>query len=152
MRGYNKITLIGNVGSDPTYRAIDENRKVADFSIAVNDRSIDPTTKQPIEKTDWYRVSFWNQQAETIAQYVRKGTPIMVEGRLSVRTYTDNSGQTRFSLEVLGRDFVLLPGQRQEDGAAPAARPAAQPMSNAGRGNAAPAGYEATPDEDDLPF
>jgi len=104
MASYNKITLVGNVGRDPELKQT-PNSKVVDFSVAINE----PARGQNPEKTEWYRVSFWDKRAETIAQYVRKGTQILVEGRLSIRTYTDpNTQRERYSLEVLGTDFVLL--------------------------------------------
>ncbi len=103
MASYNKITLVGNVGRDPELKVVG-NSKVVDFSIAINE----PARGQNPEKTEWYRVSFWDKKAEVIAQYVKKGTQILVEGRLSVRTYLDNTQKERYSLEVSGLDFVLL--------------------------------------------
>jgi single-strand DNA-binding protein len=149
MASYNRITLVGNVGRDPEIRTVG-NGKVVDFSIAVNE----PARGQNPEKTEWYRVSFWDRKAETIAQYVRKGTQIMVEGRLSVRTYLDNTQRERYSLEVAGLDFVLL-GSRQggEEGienanfqrkpAQQASTAASNPISSPVQGSSA---------EDDLPF
>jgi single-strand DNA-binding protein len=114
MASYNKITLIGNVGKDPEIRSISADKKVADISIAVNDSYRDANGQQQ-EKTEWFRVSFWNQKAEVIEKYVRKGQQIYVEGRLRVRTYTDKEGKERYSLEVIAQDFTLL-GSRQGEG------------------------------------
>lgn len=114
MASYNKITLIGNVGRDPEIRSISADKKVADISIAVNDSFTD-TNGQRQDKTEWFRVSFWNQKAEVIEKYVRKGQPIYVEGRLRVRTYTDKEGKERYSLEVIAQEFTLL-GNRQNEG------------------------------------
>jgi single-strand DNA-binding protein len=111
MASYNKIILVGNVGRDPELRQTPTS-KVVDFSIAVNE----PARGQQPEKTEWYRITFWDRRAETIAQYVRKGSPIMVEGRLSVRTYLDSSQRERYSLEVSGTDFVLLGARDQAEG------------------------------------
>lgn len=110
MASYNRITLVGNVGRDPELRMVG-NSKVVDFSLAINE----PARGQSPEKTEWYRVSFWDRKAETIVQFVKKGTQIMVEGRLSVRTYLDNSQRERYSLEVSGTDFVLLGSRMQGD-------------------------------------
>ncbi len=112
MASYNKITLIGNVGRDPEIRNISADRKVADISIAVNESYKDANGQQQ-DKTEWFRVSFWNQKADVIEKYVRKGQPIFVEGRLRVRTYTDKEGKERYSLEVQAQDFTLL-GNRQD--------------------------------------
>jgi single-strand DNA-binding protein len=109
MASYNRITLVGNVGRDPELKEIG-NSKVVDVSIAVNE----PARGQNPEKTEWYRVSFWDRKAEIIAQYVKKGTQMLVEGKLSVRTYFDsNSQKERYSLEVAGQDFVLLGSKMQ---------------------------------------
>jgi single-strand DNA-binding protein len=150
MASYNKITLVGNVGRDPELKEIG-NSKVVDVSIAVNE----PARGQNPEKTEWYRVSFWDRKAEIIAQYVKKGSQMLVEGKLSVRTYFDNNSQKeRYSLEVAGLDFVLLGNKTQgeenlenssfqrktEPTPSPSASPVSAPvkMENAG--------------DDDLPF
>jgi single-strand DNA-binding protein len=109
MASYNRITLVGNVGRDPELKEVGSS-KVVDISIAVNE----PAKGQNPEKTEWYRVSFWDRKAEIIAQYVKKGSQMLVEGRLSVRTYFDNNTQKeRYSLEVAGLDFVLLGNRMQ---------------------------------------
>jgi single-strand DNA-binding protein len=116
MASYNKITLIGNVGRDPEVRNVGGDKKVADFSIAVNDAFTDKSGQRQ-EKTEWFRVSFWNQRADVIEKYVKKGTQIFVEGKLSVRSYTDKDGKERYSLDVLGSDFTLLGGRNEGDNA-----------------------------------
>ncbi len=113
MASYNKITLIGNVGRDPETRQLSPDRKVVNFSIAVNDAYTDRNGVKH-EKTEWFRIEFWNQKADVIEKYVRKGTQIFVEGKLSVRTYTDKDGKERYSLDVLGNDFTLLGGTPRE--------------------------------------
>lgn len=115
MASYSKIVLIGNVGNDPTLKVIDANRKVAEFSLAVNETQV--SNGQRFEKTEWYRISVWNQRADTIVNYVKKGNSIYVEGKLTVRTYTDKEGKERYSLEVLASDFTFLGSK--SDGQAP---------------------------------
>jgi single-strand DNA-binding protein len=110
MASYCKITLVGNVGGDPITKNFDGGKKLAEFSIAVNDR----VNKD--EKPTWYRVSVWNNRADTILSYVKKGDTILVEGRLNVRNYLDNDGRERYSLEVTADDFLLL-GRRDPGGA-----------------------------------
>lgn len=114
MASYNKITLIGNLGRDPEVRSISSERKVADFSVAVTDAYTDRNGQRQ-EKTEWFRVSFWNQKADVVEKYLKKGNPVYVEGRLSVRTYTDKEGKERYSLEVLGQELTLL-GSRPNEG------------------------------------
>ena len=115
MASYNKITIIGNLGRDPEVRSISADRKVADFSVAVTDAYTDKTGQRQ-EKTEWFRVSFWNQKADVVEKYLKKGNPVYVEGRLSVRTYTDKDGKERYSLEVQGTELTLLGGRQDNEG------------------------------------
>jgi single-strand DNA-binding protein len=135
MASYNRITLVGNVGRDPELKEVGSS-KVVDISIAVNE----PARGQNPERTEWYRVSFWDRKAEIITQYVKKGSQMLVEGRLSVRSYFDNNTQKeRYSLEVAGLDFVLLgnrmPGEENNESAsfqrkeAPVSSAPASPVS-----------------------
>lgn len=153
MASYNKITLVGNAGNDPQLKIVGDNRKVTEISIAVNE----PARGNQPEKTEWYRVSLWDRKAEVAASYVKKGNPVLVEGRLSVRTYVDKDGKDRYSLEVLASDLVLLGSKEQNtegnsnntpstaserQNTAPKEAPVAKP----------PASIAKTEDEDDLPF
>jgi len=156
MASYNRITLIGNVGRDPEVRQLSPDRKVVNFSIAVNDAYTDRSGVRH-EKTEWFRIEFWNQKADIIEKYVRKGTQIFVEGKLSVRTYTDKDGKERYSLDVLGNDFTLL-GSRGEggeqstggyqSGGSYSPQPQPQPVAKESDPPLPPAGEG----EDDLPF
>jgi len=117
MASFNKITLIGYVAKDPDIRSISADKKVAEVSIPINDNYTDRSGQQ-IERTAWYRVSFWNQKAEVVEKYVKKGTQLHIEGRLTVRNYTDKEGKERYSLDVLASDFTLLGGRTDgENGA-----------------------------------
>lgn len=156
MASFNKITLIGNLGRDPELRVINNDLKVAEFSIATTERFT--ANGQQQEKTEWFRVSFWNKQAELVMNYLKKGNPVFVEGTLSVRTYVDKDGKDRYSLEVRGSTIQLLGSkdsnnQAQESGSSYTSQPA----------TAAPATSEKVPsqpvppavqtsDVDDLPF
>ena len=148
MASFSKVSIIGKVGRDPELKSVGNNNyQVAEFSVAVT------TKRGGNEKTDWYRISFWNKQAEVIQQYVKRGDSIYVEGRLNVREYTDKDGNARFSLDVEGREFTLL-GRRQIEGEsnntpAPAPQAAApQPTSTPVSPDLASNSNEA----DDLPF
>ncbi len=160
MASFNKITLIGYVAKDPEVRTISADKKVAEVSIPINDNYTDRSGQQ-IERTAWYRVAFWNQKAEVIEKYVKKGTQLHIEGRLTVRTYTDKEGKERFSLDVLAQDFTLL-GSRPEGGENGAGNSGGYNNSNnannAGAYAPRTATREVTPslpagdDADDLPF
>ncbi len=160
MASFNKITLIGYVAKDPEVRSISADKKVAEVSIPINDNYTDRSGQQ-IERTAWYRVAFWNQKADVIEKYVKKGTQLHIEGRLTVRNYTDKEGKERYSLDVLAQDFTLL-GGRTEGGENGAGNTGGYNNSNNANnaGSYAPrtATREVTPslpagdDADDLPF
>ena len=158
MANYSRITLIGNVGQEPASKQAGS-QNVVETSLAVN------TKRGDQEWTNWYRLSFWGKQGETALQYIRKGEPLFVEGRLLVRDYTKADGTQGYSLEVTVSDFQLM-GSRQQDGGGGqgGSYNAGQSSGNNGGGNynrseqpaAAPepiraAGATATAD-DDLPF
>jgi single-strand DNA-binding protein len=164
MASFNKITLIGYAAKDPDIRTISADKKVAEISIPINDNYTDRSGQQ-IERTAWYRVAFWNQKAEVIEKYVKKGSQLHIEGRLTVRTYTDKEGKERFSLDVLAQDFTLL-GSRTEGGENGAGNSGGHNSGYSNSNNANNAGSyaprtatrEVTPslpagdDADDLPF
>lgn len=150
------VTLIGNVGQDPTIRQIDAQRRVADFSIAVND--VYSNGGQRVERTNWYRIAMWGSKADQAMNLIKKGRQISLSGRLRIREYTDKDGNSRLSFDVEGHDFNLIStglGQQGEGGGAPGGSYGSQPAS----GGAAPRRQDPVPDtmapsadDDDLPF
>jgi len=156
MASYNKITLVGNVGNDPQLKIVGDNRKVTELSLAINEKG---RNGQP-DKTEWYRVSLWDTRADIAANYVRKGNPVYIEGRLSVRTYVDKDGKERYSLEVLASEIVLLGTKEdgQTSGGMTQSTQSAQPTQPVAAAKPAPAPIPTPPalakvgDEDDLPF
>ena len=105
-----RISLIGNVGNDPQLKDLGTN-KVAEISLAVNSKIGSGQNQQ--EVANWYRISFWGKQAEIISQYVRKGSQVFVEGKLTVRDYVKADGTPGYSLDVSASDFQLL-GSKQD--------------------------------------
>lgn len=112
MASYARITLIGNVGRDPEIKDLGQNR-VAEFSLAVSGKT---TGRNAGEWTNWYRISVWGKQADTVQQYVKKGTPLFVEGRLQLREYTKADGTPGFSLDVSASDFQLIGSRGDQEG------------------------------------
>ncbi len=151
MASYNKIFLIGNLGRDPEVREF-QGRKVANFSLAVNERYT-KSDGTPVERTEWFRISFWGKTAEIAENYLRKGSQVMVEGRLSTREYVDKDGNNRIALEVSGQGLQLLSGQAGQDtssmsSGSPSYNPGPETPSTPPSNNH---GSEAGSD-DDLPF
>jgi single-strand DNA-binding protein len=167
MASYNKITIVGNLGSDPQLTVF-EQTKVAAFSVAVNE-SYNDKNGQKVDRTEWFRVGVWGQRAETIMQYLKRGSQIMVEGKLSVRTWQDNTtGKDRFSLEIRASEFVFLGGANPNSQLPP---PGAPPTAYGNSQNNPQSSYPTSPrqtqqdplannsqfasgsqDNDDLPF
>ncbi len=107
----NKILIIGNVGGEPEMRYTPSGDPVTSFSVATSRRYTAQGEQR--EETQWFRVSAWNRLAETCNQYVTKGMKVYVEGRLSVREYLAQDGQTRTSVDVTAFEvrFLNRPGE-----------------------------------------
>jgi len=99
MVGFNRITLIGNVGTDPEMRYTPDGHAVTDFRMAVSRRYTGSDDGQQ-EETQWFRVTAWRRLAETVNQYLTKGQRVFVEGRLSSGAYMSRDGDPRASLDV----------------------------------------------------
>ncbi len=106
MASYNKITVIGHLGRNPETREY-QGRKVTNFSVAVND-NYTKADGTKVERTQWFRVSFWGNTAEIAEKYLKQGDQVFVEGRLTTQEYQDKEGKTRTSLEISGQQLTLL--------------------------------------------
>ena len=107
MASLNKITLIGNVGSDPEMRYTPNGKAVTSFRMATNYRYSGPDGERK-EETEWFRVSVWGKQAESCNQFLSKGRRVYVEGRLRSRNWEGQDGQMRTSLEVSANRVIFL--------------------------------------------
>ena len=107
MASLNKITLIGNVGSDPEMRYTPNGKAVTSFRMATNYRYSGPDGERK-EETEWFRVSVWGKQAESCNQFLSKGRRVYVEGRLRSRNWEGQDGQQRTSLEVSANRVIFL--------------------------------------------
>lgn len=102
----NKVILVGNVGQDPEIRSFQSGDKVANFSIATSESWKDKATGERKEKTEWHRVSVYNQGLiHVIENYVKKGSKLYIEGQLETRKWTDQSGVEKYKTEVSLRPF-----------------------------------------------
>jgi single-strand DNA-binding protein len=109
-----QVTLVGNLGQDPEMRMTPSGKSVTSFSLAINEK------RGETEDTVWWRISCWDKTAETVAQYTTKGKQVLVVGRnIKVRSYQDNKGETRFSLEATA-DTVRFLGPKGEATSEPA--------------------------------
>ena len=165
MASVNKVILIGNCGRDPEIRYLPSGQAVANVSVATSSRRKDKNTGETIEDTQWHRVTFYDRLAEIAGEYVKKGRPIYVEGRLKYGKYTDQAGVEKNTVDIVATELQLLggregmggPGDGGDDGAGqqaprrtapPARAPAAAP-----RQAPAPRPASGFDDmDDDIPF
>ncbi len=102
----NKVILIGNLGADPEIRRTQDGRPVANLRVATSDSWRDKATGERKEKTEWHRVVIFNENLCRIAeQYLKKGSKVYIEGQLQTRKWQDQSGQDRYSTEVVLQGF-----------------------------------------------
>jgi single-strand DNA-binding protein len=161
MASVNKVILVGNCGRDPEVRYLPSGQAVANVTLATSSRRKDRNTGEMVEDTQWHRITFYDRLAEIAGEYVKKGRPIYVEGRIKYGKFTNKEGVEQNTCDIIATEMQLLgsregmgapsgddagggsgqrnaPPQRQ---AAPAARPApAKPSS----------GFDDM--DDDIPF
>jgi single-strand DNA-binding protein len=117
----NKVILVGNLGKDPEVRTTQDGQKIVNLTLATSDTWNDRQTGERKERTEWHRVVIFNDRVGDVAErFLRKGRKVYVEGSLQTRKWTDQSGQERYSTEVvIGRfkgELVLLDSNRGEEG------------------------------------
>lgn len=110
MAGLNKVMLIGNLGADPELRFTANGAAVANFRIACS-RSYTDRDGQRQEVTEWVTIVAWQRLAELCGQYLSKGRPVFVEGRLQTRQWQDREGNNRYTTEVVANDVQFLGGR-----------------------------------------
>ena len=111
MASVNKVILVGNCGRDPEIRYLPSGQAVANVSVATSSRRKDKNTGESIEDTQWHRVTFYDRLAEIAGEYVKKGRPIYVEGRLKYGKYTDQSGVEKNTVDIVATELQLLGGR-----------------------------------------
>ena len=134
----NKVTLIGRLGADPEIRYMPTGGAVANVSLATTFRWKDKQTGERKENTEWHRVVFFNRLAEIVGEYLRKGSQVYVEGRLQTRKWQDQSGQDRYTTEIVATEMQML-GSKPAGGTAPLANTPTQTAANPQHQPAAPA-------------
>ncbi|MBU3652873.1 MAG: single-stranded DNA-binding protein [Limnohabitans sp.] len=162
MASVNKVILLGNCGRDPEVRYLPSGQAVANVSIATSSRRKDRNSGEMVEDTQWHRVTFYDRLAEIAGEYVKKGRPLYVEGRIKYGKYTDQSGVEKNTVDIIATELQLLGGREGmgggggmgggDEGGAPAPR-AAAPRAAAQAPARAPQGKTGFDDmDDDIPF
>ncbi|MEO8297992.1 MAG: single-stranded DNA-binding protein [Burkholderiales bacterium] len=164
MASVNKVILVGNLGRDPELRFFPSGGAVCNVSVATTRNWKNKDSGERQEETEWHRVVFRDRLAEIAGEYLKKGSPVYVEGRLKTRKWQDKDGRDNYTTEIVADQMQLLGGREGMGGGAassddgggysrePESRPAAKP---AGARPAAPqrpasTGFDAM--DDDIPF
>ena len=152
----NKVILVGNLGAEPEVRTLPSGNKVVNLSVATSDNWRDKNTGERKEKTEWHRVVIFSEGLARVAeQYLHKGSKVYLEGQLQTRKWQDQSGQDKYSTEVVLQGFnsnlTMLDGRGDNEGSStgfsgpPAERRERRPAASA------PA-FESSGMDDDIPF
>ena len=149
-RGVNKVILVGNCGQDPESRYMPSGNAVTNVSIATSETWKDKQTGQPQERTEWHWVVFFNRLGEIAGEYLRKGSKVYVEGSLRTRKWQDQSGQDRYTTEIIASEMQMLDSRQSGGGFEPNAPSA--PQQSAPQPQAAAAGDNFNDFDDDIPF
>ena len=157
MASVNKVILMGNCGRDPEVRYLPSGQAVANVSIATSTKRKDKNSGETVEDTQWHRITFYDRLAEIAGEYVKKGRPIYVEGRLKYGSYTDKTtGVEKNTVDIIATELQLLGGREgmggpTEDGGSRAPARSAAPAASAPRASApAKSGFDDM--DDDIPF
>ena len=137
MSGVNKAILLGNLGKDPELRRLDDGRAVANFSIATSE-TYKNKSGEKVTNTEWHNVVLWTPLAEIAESYLKKGSQVYIEGKISNRSYEDKDGVKKYISEVVGRDIRLLGRAPESNGNEPSSSPIQETKEGV--------------QEDDLPF
>lgn len=157
-RGVNKVILVGNIGQDPETRYLPSGGAVTNISVATSESWKDKQTGQQQERTEWHRVVFFNRLAEIAGEYLRKGSKVYIEGSLRTRKWQDQSGQDRYTTEIVASEMQMLDSRGDSagySGDSMGSRPAPsrpQPSQAAPAPQPAPAPSGFDDFDDDIPF
>ena len=112
MASRNRVELIGNLGADPEVRYLPNGDAVANLRLATSEEYKDSQSGELKEITEWHRVVLYRKQAELANSYLKKGSQILIEGKLRTRKWKDKSGVERYNTEIEGRELMFLGGPR----------------------------------------
>ena len=159
MASVNKVILIGNCGRDPEVRYAPSGAAICNVSIATSSRRKDKTSGESIDDTQWHRVTFSDRLAEIAGEFLKKGRPVYVEGRLKYGKYTDKDGIERNTVDIVATEMQLLGGREggmgggdDMGGGAPARSAPAQRSAPAAKPAPAKSATSFDDMDDDIPF
>lgn len=131
MASVNKVIIIGNLGNDPEKRVTGSGQVVVNFNLATNEQWTDKGGQKQ-ERTEWHRIVVWGQQAENCAQYLSKGRPVYVEGKLQTRKWDDKDGNTRYTTEIVAQRVQFLGSGADKGSGSSSSMPGFEPEAQGG--------------------
>ena len=162
MASVNKAIIMGNVGRDPEIRYLPSGKATCSISVATSTKRKNKDTGETTEETQWHRVQFFDRLAEIAGEYVKKGRPVYIEGRIKYGKYTDQAGVEKNTVDIVATELQLLGGN---DSDAPRSRSGPIPRGDSGQRTSpshdAASARQAPPlrpnsgsgfDDDDVPF
>ena len=155
MASINKVILIGNLGRDPETRYMPDGGAITNITVATSHQWKDKATGDKKEETEWHKIAFFGRLAEIAGEYLKKGSPVYIEGRLRTRKWQDKEGQDRYTTEIVADNMQMLGsrGDRGDSGSSKgdaAPRESSSPRAAEPKAKKAAGGFEDM--EDDIPF
>ncbi len=153
-RGVNKAIIIGTLGQDPEVRYTGNGSAVANLRVATNESWKDKQSGEMQERTEWHSIVMWGKLAEIAQQYLKKGSQAYFEGRIQTRKWQDQSGNDRYSTEIVANEMQML-GGRGGGGGAPMESGGGGQSQSKPQSQSSPATPETAPMDDgfdDIPF
>lgn len=111
MRGVNKAIIVGNLGQDPDTRYMPSGDAVTNISVATSESWKDKQTGESKERTEWHKISAFGRLAEIMAEYLKKGSQVYIEGKLRTRKWQDKDGNDRWTTEIIADQMQMLGGK-----------------------------------------
>lgn len=146
MRGVNKVIIVGSLGNDPEVRYTQNEKAITTISVATNEEWKDKKTGNQNTHTEWHRIVFFNRLAEIAGEYLKKGSSVYIEGKLRTRKWQDQSGQDRYTTEIVANEMQMLGGRATEGTGNPS------PRQKAEGGQPSPQAASQEMLDDDIPF
>ncbi|MDO9073601.1 MAG: single-stranded DNA-binding protein [Rubrivivax sp.] len=138
MASVNKVIIVGNLGKDPEVRYMPSGSAICNITVATSRQWKDKTSGERQEETEWHRVALFDRLAEIAGEYLKKGRPVYIEGRLKTRKYTDKDGVEKYTTEIVANEMQLL-GGREGGGGGAGGDDMGEPRAAAAPRSAAPA-------------
>jgi single-strand DNA-binding protein len=152
MASVNKVILIGNLGKDPETRYLPSGDAVTNITVATTESWKDKKSGDKQEHTEWHRISFFGRQAEVAGEYLKKGSPVYIEGRIRTRKWQDKEGQDRYSTEIVADRMQLLGSRGGGAAGGDGGGMREPPSSGGGKAPAKKSGGSFDDMDDDIPF